>query len=140
MALITVIGTLGRDADLSFTASGQAMAKVGLAENRRYQKDGEWVEETCWHNLVVWGQMGENFAQTCYKGTRVIAQGRLVNRTYEKDGETKYITEIVVDAIGPELRWSTAIVEKTERTDGEAPKKAAPKKKSSYDDDSDAPF
>jgi len=126
---VTLVGNLTRDPELRFTNGGRAVASFGLAVNRRYQVNGEWQEQTSYFNIVAWGQLGENAAQTLNKGSRAIVTGRLEQRQYEnRDGEQRNIVEIVADEIGPSLRWATAQIERTARTSGEgaAPERAAP--------------
>jgi len=116
MADMTVVGTLGRDPELRFTNGGKAIASCSLAETRKWKQGDEWKEETTWYNLSAWGELGENFAQSCTKGMRVIVQGRLEIRKYEKrDGEGTSV-DVIANAIGCELRWATAQVERTVRT------------------------
>lgn len=110
------IGNLGADLDLTFTNGGRAVAKGSLGVERRYQQNGEWKSETNWFNLVIWGELGEHAAQSLFKGTRVVVVGKIANRSYEKDGQTRYISEVLVDSIGPDLRWATAQVERIQRS------------------------
>jgi single-strand DNA-binding protein len=117
---VTLVGNLTRDPELRYTNGGQAVASFGLACNRRYQQNGEWKEQTSFFNIVAWGQLGENAAQSLAKGARIIVSGRLDQRSYEtKDGESKSSVEIVADEIGPSLRWATASIERTTRTEGQ---------------------
>jgi single-strand DNA-binding protein len=117
---ITVVGNMTREPELRFTQSGRAMANVALAVNRRWQRDGEWQEETSFLDVIVWGELAENVCSSLVKGARVIAQGRLAQRSYETaDGTKRYVYEIVADALGPDLRYATAAVERIER--GAAP-------------------
>ncbi len=114
---VTLVGNLTRDPELRFTTGGRAVASFGLAVSRRYQVNGEWQEQTSFFNVVAWGQLGENAAQSLGKGSRVIVNGRLEQRQYEnKDGEQRNVVEIVADEVGPSLRWATAQVERTART------------------------
>ncbi len=117
---VTLVGNLTRDPELRFTTGGRAVASFGLAVNRRYQVNGEWQEQTSYFNIVAWSQLGENAAQTLTKGSRAIVTGRLEQRQYEnRDGEQRNIVEIVADEIGPSLRWATAQIERTARTDAQ---------------------
>ncbi len=117
---VTLVGNLTRDPELRYTNGGQAVASFGLACNRRYQQNGEWKEQTSFFNIVAWGQLGENAAQSLAKGARIIVSGRLDQRSYEtREGESKSSVEIVADEIGPSLRWATASIERTTRTDGQ---------------------
>ena len=116
---VTVTGTLTRDPELRFTAGGKGVASFGIAVNRRYQKNNEWVEQTSFFNVQAWDTLGENAAASLTKGMRVIVTGRLEQRSYEtQQGEKRSVVEIVADEIGPSLRWATAQVEKVARSEG----------------------
>jgi single-strand DNA-binding protein len=114
---VTVVGNITRDLELRYTANGRGVASFGLAVSRRYQVNGEWQEQTSFFNVVVWGSTGENAAASLGKGSRVIVTGRLEQREYQtREGEKRTAVEIVADEIGPSLRWATAQVERTART------------------------
>jgi single-strand DNA-binding protein len=116
---VTLVGNLTRDPELRYTTGGRGVASFGLAVNRRYQVNGEWQEQTSFFNVVAWAQLGENAAATLTKGSRAIVTGRLEQREYEtQNGEKRNVVEIIADEIGPSLRWATAQVERTTRTDG----------------------
>jgi len=94
---VQLIGNLGKDIELTQLDSGNHLAKVTIATNERYtNKEGEIVNETQWHNLIAWGKKAEIMAQLLKKGNEVAVQGKLTHRSYEKDGTTKYISEVVV--------------------------------------------
>ena len=115
---VTLVGNVTRDPELRFTNSGQAKVNFGLAVNRRWQnrQTQEWEEQVSFFNVVAWGEMGENAAESLAKGSRVLVTGRLEQRSWETDnGEKRSIVEIVADEIGPSLRWATATVSKTDR-------------------------
>lgn len=112
---ITIIGGVTREAELRYTNGGQAVAKFGVAVNRRWQKDGEWQEQVSFLDVSCWGSLAENCATSLAKGTRVIVNGRMEQRQYEKDGEKRNSYEVVADSVGVDLRWATAVVEKTSR-------------------------
>ncbi len=115
---VTLVGNLTRDPELRFTNGGRPIASFGLAVSRRYQINGEWQEQTGFFNVVAWGQLGENAAQSLGKGCRVIVNGRLEQRQYEnKDGEQRNVVEVVADELGPSLKWAIAVVERTTRSD-----------------------
>jgi single-strand DNA-binding protein len=118
---VTLIGNLVDDPELRFTPSGVAMAKVALAVNRRWRgQDGEWQEQTSFFRGTVWREQAETVAESLQKGTRVIVSGRLEQRRWETDeGENRSVVEIQIDEIGPSLRWATATVNKTQRSDGD---------------------
>ncbi len=117
----TIVGNCTRDPELRFTASGMQVTSMGLAVNYRRQnkQSGEWIEETSFVDVTCFGQMAENVAETCTKGSRVLVTGRLSVRTYEKrDGGTGVSVEVIADEIGPSLRWATAQITRNERREG----------------------
>jgi single-strand DNA-binding protein len=115
---VTITGTLTRDPELRFTQGGRGVATLGVAVNYRYQRNNEWVEEASFFNVTAWSSLGENAAASLTKGMRVIVTGRLQQRSYEtQNGEKRSVVEIIADEIGPSLRWATAQVEKTQRSD-----------------------
>lgn len=115
---INLVGNLTRDPEVRYTTGGSAVVTTGVAVSRRYQSQGEWKEETSFFDLVIWGQLGEHAAGCLVKGTRVIASGRLEQRTWEtQEGDKRSKVEIVVEAIGPELRFSTVEIIRARRDD-----------------------
>lgn len=118
---VTLVGTLGRDPEIRFTAGGRAVANFSIAVNRRYQQNGEWQEQTSWFNVTCWADLAENVAASLVKGSRAIVAGRLEQREWEdKEGNKRTTVEIVADEVGPSLRWATAQVDRTERKSGGA--------------------
>jgi single-strand DNA-binding protein len=119
---VTVVGNLTREPELRYTGSGQAMAKFGIAVNRRWQnrQTNEMEEQTSFFNVTAWREMAENAAESLPKGARVIVTGRLEQRSWETpEGEKRSVVEITADEIAPSLRWATAKVERTERKGGD---------------------
>jgi single-strand DNA-binding protein len=120
--VITLVGNLVDDPELRFTPSGAAVAKFRIASTPRYMdrqtnewKDGESLFLTC----NVWRQAAENVAESLQRGTRVIVQGRLKQRSYEtREGEKRTVYEVEVDEVGPSLRNATAKVTKASRGGG----------------------
>ena len=113
---ISIVGNLTRDPELRFTQAGRGVCSLGVAVSRRYQTNGEWQEETSFFNLTVWGELGENVAASLVKGARVLATGRMEMRTYEtKEGEKRTSWDMIVDEIGPSLRWARVEIEKVTR-------------------------
>jgi len=97
---VILIGNLGKDAETKFSAGGTAVTKFTMATQRRWkdQATGDWKEETDWHNLILFKQ--ENVAPYLTKGKQIYIEGRLQTRSYEdKEGQKKYITEIVCDEV-----------------------------------------
>ena len=116
---VTVIGNLTRDPELRYTASGASVASFGLAVNRKYQRDGEQVEDVSFFDVTCWAKFGENVAESVHKGDRVIVYGRLQQRSWETDeGDKRSKVDIVADEVSPSLRWATATTVRNERDDG----------------------
>lgn len=122
---LTLIGNATHDPELRFTPAGTAVATFGLAINRRWQnrRTGEWEEAVSFFDIVCWGQLGENVAETVTRGTRLIVTGRLDQRSWETEaGEKRSKVEVVAQAIGPSLEFAIALVQKNERIPaGETP-------------------
>jgi single-strand DNA-binding protein len=96
------IGRLGRDPEIRFTASGQAVANFSIAVDETYKdRAGERQKKTEWVNLVCWGKSVENFiSKYLHKGDLVYVEGKLQTRQWEdKSGATRYTTEINVQDI-----------------------------------------
>jgi single-strand DNA-binding protein len=114
---VTLVGNITRDLELRYTANGRGVASFGLAVSRRYQVNGEWQEKVSFFNVVAWDTLGENAAASLHKGNRIIVNGRLEQREYQtREGEKRTAIEVVADEIGPSLRWATAQVERTTRS------------------------
>jgi len=96
-----LIGNLGRDPEIKYTPSGQAVTNFSIATTERYKdKNGEQQERTTWHNIVAWGRQAEIAKEYLAKGSPVYIEGRIDNRSYEdKDGNKRYISEIVVQRL-----------------------------------------
>lgn len=96
---VILVGRLGKDPEVRHLDSGATMAKFSVATNEVYRdKSGEKVEKTDWHNVVVWRKQAEIAEQYLRKGSMIYLEGKLKSRSYEdKDGNTKYITEVVAD-------------------------------------------
>ena len=93
---VILLGNLGNDPELRTTQSGQPVANFNLATNERFQKDGEWVDSTEWHRIVVWAKTAENCAKYLTKGSQVFLEGKLQTRKWQdKEGRDVYTTEIV---------------------------------------------
>ena len=120
--VVTVVGNLTNDPELRFTPSGAAVASFTIASNSRYldKTTNEWKDgEPVYMRCSVWRQYAENVAESLTKGTRVIAQGRLKQRSYEtREGEKRTVVEMEVDDVGPALRNATAKVNRVQRDGG----------------------
>jgi single-strand DNA-binding protein len=89
---------LGKDPELKFTPQGSAVAKFPLATTRSFKgKDGQWQEQTDWHNIVVWEGLAKVAGDYLKKGSRVYIEGRLQTRSWDdkQSGQKKYMTEVV---------------------------------------------
>lgn len=95
---VMLFGYLGADAEVKQTAKGDSFLRMRLATTRSwFDKDkNEREERTDWHSLIYF-RRGESLAKHLTKGTRVFVQGRLEQSSYEKDGQKKYTTDVVVD-------------------------------------------
>jgi len=120
---ITIVGNLGSPAELRITPSGTPVANFSVASTPRTldRQSNEWKDgDPLWLRCNVWREMAEHVAETLTeKGMRVIVQGRLRQRSYEKDGQTKTVYELEVDEVGPALRYAVATVTKAPSSGGE---------------------
>jgi single-strand DNA-binding protein len=96
---VILVGNLGKDPELRYTPSGTAVATFSLATTERYKdRDGNRQEKTEWHNIVAWRQLAEICGKFLHKGKQVYIEGKIQTRSYDdRDGNKRYITEIVVD-------------------------------------------
>jgi single-strand DNA-binding protein len=117
--VITVVGNLTADPELRFTPSGAAVASFTIASTPRTidRATNEWKDgEALFLRCSIWRQAAENVAESLQRGMRVVAQGRLKQRSYEtREGEKRTVVEMEVDEIGPSLRYATAKVNRTQR-------------------------
>jgi single-strand DNA-binding protein len=115
--VITVVGNLVDDPELRFTPSGAAVAKFRVASTPRTfdRQTNEWKDgESLFLTCSVWRQAAENVAESLTKGTRVVVQGRLKQRSYEdREGIKRTVYELDVDEVGASLRNATAKITKT---------------------------
>jgi len=98
---VRLTGFLGADPEIKSFGEGQNLAYVSMATNDRFKnKAGEWVEETQWHRLVMWGRQAQFAEEHLFKGIEISVEGKLINRTYtDKEGQTRYTTEIRVNEV-----------------------------------------
>jgi single-strand DNA-binding protein len=96
---VILVGNLGKDPELRYTPSGTAVATFSLATTERYKdREGQKQEKTEWHNIVAWRQLAEICGKFLHKGKQVYIEGKIQTRSYDdRDGNKRYITEIVVD-------------------------------------------
>ena len=112
---VSLIGNLTDEPEIRFTGNGAAVCNVRLAVNRRWNdRDGNQQEETSFVTAIAWRSLAENVAESLHKGDRAIVLGRLRIRSYQdKEGQTRWVTEVEADEIAPSLRWAKAPPEKT---------------------------
>jgi single-strand DNA-binding protein len=96
---VMLIGNLGKDPEVRYTTSGQAVASFNLATSEKFKnKSGEQEERTEWHRVTLWGKLAEIAGEYLAKGRTVYIEGRLQTRKWtDRDGNEKYTTEIVGD-------------------------------------------
>ena len=96
---VMLIGNLGKDPEVRYTASGTAVASFSIATSDRVKnKSGEWEERTEWHNIVLWNKLADIAKEYLTKGKTVYIEGRIQTRKWQdKDGRDRYTTEIVGD-------------------------------------------
>ncbi len=120
--IITVVGNLTADPELRFTPSGAAVANFTVASTPRIfdRQANEWKDgDALFMRCSIWREAAENVAESLTRGSRVVVQGRLKQRSYEtREGEKRTVVELEVDEIGPSLRYATAKVNKASRSGG----------------------
>jgi single-strand DNA-binding protein len=121
MSLPTLSGTarLTADPEVKFGQSGVAVCKVSLAFNSRKRDDqGNWVDDAVYFvNGTLFKEHAEQVAESLLKGHEVVVTGRLKTRQWETtEGEKRSTQELLIDSIGPSLRWATARVAKVDRS------------------------
>lgn len=96
---VILIGTLGDEPIVRTTSSGRTVAQLSLVTNemRRNGETGDYTEFAEWHRVVLWNKLADIAKQYLHKGSQVYVEGKLRTRSYDKDGQKRYITEIVVD-------------------------------------------
>ena len=98
---VFLLGNLGKDPELRYTPSQQPVCNFSLATSEsRKGADGERVEQTEWHNIVVFGRQAETCKQYLGKGRQIFVEGRIQSRKWQdQQGNTRYITEIIANNV-----------------------------------------
>lgn len=116
---LTIVGNLVDDPELRFTPSGVAVASFRVASTPRRldRATNEWVDgETMFLSCNVWREAAQHVAESLTKGTRVLVSGDLRARSYENaEGQKRTVFELMVDEVGPSLRYATAEVRRAAR-------------------------
>ena len=120
--VITIVGNLTADPELRTTRDGGAVANFSIAATPRVydRQSNQWVDgDALFLRCTAWRDLAEHCANSLAKGMRVIAQGRLQQRSYQaNDGSQRTVIELQVDEIGPSLRYATAQVTRTSSANG----------------------
>jgi single-strand DNA-binding protein len=135
--LVILIGRLGQDPEVKYFQDGSAVANFSVATSQEWKdkNTGEKKEKTEWHRIVAFRKLAELCGQYLVKGRQIYIEGRLQTRSWEKDGQTHYSTEIVAN----EIQFLG------DKTDGQQPRRQSPAPDNygpiggGYDDD-DIPF
>ena len=96
---VVLVGRLTRDAELKYTASGQAVCKFSIAVNRRRKNGDQWEDEANFFDVVLWGRQGESLNQYLQKGKSVGVDGELRQDRWQQDGQNRSKVEIVANNI-----------------------------------------
>lgn len=98
---VQLIGHLGQDPEVFRFDGGKTKVTMSIATNESYtNKQGEKVDNTHWHNLVVWGKTAEIAEKYLKKGSELAVEGKLTSRSYEtREGDKRYITEVIVNEL-----------------------------------------
>lgn len=98
---VILVGNLTKDPELRFIPSGQAVANLRMATNRKWKAaNGEWKEDVCFVSVVVWGKSAEACGENLTKGSPVLVEGRLQSRNWEtEDGQKRSVLEVVSERI-----------------------------------------
>ena len=116
---MTVVGNLTADPEIRYTQNGLPVANFTIASTPRHfdKAKNEWVDDDAlFLRASIWRDFAENVAASLTKGARVIATGRLKQRSYEdKEGNRRTVVELEVDEIGPSLRYAQAAVQRVQR-------------------------
>lgn len=112
---VNLIGNLGQDPDTKSLDGGKKVTHFTLATNDDYKNgEGQKVKETTWHNIVAWNGLADTSSRFLKKGSQVAVEGRIVYKSYnDKNGVTKYVTEIIAN----EILFLTSVKEKEKEKD-----------------------
>lgn len=97
---VILIGRVGKDPEIRHTESGNAVANFSIATSEKWKdKQGNQQEEVEWHNIVIWGKLAEIVEKYVVKGELLYMEGKNKTRSWEKDGVTRYSTEVVCNTM-----------------------------------------
>lgn len=120
---ITIIGNTTAEPEIRYTQSGVAVASFTVAvQPRKFNKNtSQWEDgEASFYRCNAWRQLAENIAESIGRGSRVIVQGTIAQRSFEtREGEKRTVFEVQADAVGPDLKFATATINRPERSGGQ---------------------
>lgn len=97
---VILVGNVGKDPEVKYLEGGVAVAKFPLATSETYKnREGQKVEQTEWHNIVLWRGLAEVAEKYVRKGKQLYIEGKIRTRTYEENNVKKYFTEIIADSM-----------------------------------------
>jgi len=144
---VILLGRIGKEPDVRYMTSGEAVANVSLATSERWKdKNGEKQEKTEWHNLVFYRKLAEIAGEYVKKGDQLYVEGRIQTRKWQtKEGQDRYTTEIIVDEMtmlgGKQGHTQQAAPASAPARSAPAKAAPAPAAKGAFDDfDDDIPF
>lgn len=115
---VTIVGNITRDPELRYTPNGASVVNFSIAWNRRYERNGQQVEEVSYFDVTCWGTLADNVASSLAKGNRVMVSGQLEQRSWDTpDGQKRSKIEIKADDVAPSLRWASVEVTRNPRDD-----------------------
>ncbi len=110
---VILVGHVGKDPEVRYLEGGVAVARLPLATSESYKnKEGQKIEQTEWHNIVLWRGLAETTEKYVRKGKLIYIEGKIRTRSYGEENNKKYITEIIADSMtmlgGPRVEDSTS--------------------------------
>jgi len=114
---VIIMGNVGKEVEMRFLSSGVPVSTFSVAVNNSYTKDGEKVTETEWFSVTCWNKLAEVVNQYAGKGMPIFVEGRLKTRSWEKDGQKHYKTEIIASRVQFLGRKEAAATEQEESED-----------------------
>lgn len=139
---VILVGTLGQDPDSRYLPNGNAVTTLSMATSEKWtdKQSGQPVEKTEWHRVCLFGKVAEVAAKYLRKGSQCYIEGKLQTRSWEKDGVTRYTTEVIVDMrgqlqlLGGNPNGQQAPQQQSQRPPQQS-QQAAPPDSNDYDDD-----
>lgn len=113
-----LVGNVTADPELKYTPKGTATLNLGVATNHSYKDGDEWKEVPSFHRVQIWGKQAEFIAGALSKGDKVVVEGRIAYRSYDdKDGNKRYITEIIAENVIPHSGNRSSAPRETEQSE-----------------------